>query len=115
EDGEIVHVLIGHWPLTIWFGQLAPKFRKPEISYFKLLSEFSEVSRSAFSTIQETVLPELLSEGNKKKRMESAVTFLTLYNEENDDFFSRIFAGDETWVTPLLQSENIPVWQPIRH
>ncbi|GBL93107.1 hypothetical protein AVEN_216460-1 [Araneus ventricosus] len=59
-------------------------------------------------------VPELLSEENKNKRLASAVTFLSLHNEEGDDSLSRIVTGDETWVSPLLRSEDLPARQALR-
>jgi hypothetical protein len=41
-------------------------------------------------------MPKMLTEGQKMKRQASALTFLTRYSEQGDDFLSRIVKGDET-------------------
>ncbi|GBO14010.1 hypothetical protein AVEN_150419-1 [Araneus ventricosus] len=40
-------------------------------------------------------VPELLSEEKKKRRLASAVSFLSLFNEERDDFF-QVVSSHET-------------------
>jgi hypothetical protein len=39
---------------------------------------------------------------HKMKRQASALTFLTRYSEQGDDFLSRIVTGDETWVSHVI-------------
>ena len=40
----------------------------------------------------------MLSDDHKRQRMASALTFLTRYHNEGEDFLKCIFTGDETWV-----------------
>jgi hypothetical protein len=44
-------------------------------------------------------VPKMLSEEHKTKRAGSALTFLTRYSEQDDEFLSHIVTGDETWVS----------------
>jgi len=44
-------------------------------------------------------VPKMLTEEHKLKQQASALDFLTRYSEEGDTFLSRLFAGDETWVS----------------
>jgi hypothetical protein len=39
------------------------------------------------------------AEEHKMKQQASALTFLTRYSEQDDDFLSRTVTGDETWVS----------------
>jgi hypothetical protein len=41
----------------------------------------------------------MLSEEHKTKRAGSALTFLTWYSKQDDEFLSHIVTGDETWVS----------------
>lgn len=76
-----------------------------------LSMEFPLVSRSALYTIVSENLnfkklcsrwvPKLLTEDHKKQRLDSALTFLTRYDEEGDDMLSQIVTGDETWVSHI--------------
>ncbi|GBN02432.1 hypothetical protein AVEN_152308-1, partial [Araneus ventricosus] len=45
----------------------------------------------------------------KTSHSKCVVKFSSLYNEEGDDFLSRIITGDETSMTPVLTSEDLPV------
>nr|XP_015920477.2 histone-lysine N-methyltransferase SETMAR-like [Parasteatoda tepidariorum] len=81
--------------------------RKFTISTF--VTEFPQMSRSLIHEIVTEKLkfrklcsrwvPKILTEQHKKQRMGSALQFLTRYNEDGDDFLSRIVTGDETWVS----------------
>lgn len=74
-----------------------------------LAMEFPQISRSLIHEIVNEKLkfrklcsrwvPKILTEQHKKQRMGSALQFLTRYNEDGDDFLSRIVTGDETWVS----------------
>ncbi|CAL1268640.1 unnamed protein product [Larinioides sclopetarius] len=74
-----------------------------------LAMEFPQISRSPIHEIVTEKLkfrnfcsrwvPKILTEQHKKQRMGSALQFLTRYNEDGDDFLSRIVTGDETWVS----------------
>ena len=43
-------------------------------------------------------VPKMLTDDHKTQRMASALTFLTHYHNEGEDFFKFIVNGDETWV-----------------
>jgi hypothetical protein len=43
-------------------------------------------------------VPKILTDDHKRKRMDSALKFLTRYAQEGDDFLDSIVTGDETWV-----------------
>jgi histone-lysine N-methyltransferase SETMAR len=74
-----------------------------------LSSEFPQISRTVLYEIVAVQLnfrklcsrwvPKMLSDEHKEKRLASALTFLTRYNEEGDESLSRIVTGDETWVS----------------
>uniref|UniRef100_A0A1B6H603 Mos1 transposase HTH domain-containing protein n=1 Tax=Homalodisca liturata TaxID=320908 RepID=A0A1B6H603_9HEMI len=74
----------------------------------ELSTEFPAISRSSLYKIVTTELgyrklcarwvPKMLSEDHKTKRMASALTFLTRYDNEKDSFLKSIVTGDETWV-----------------
>lgn len=73
--------------------------------------KFPQISRSVLYNIVTEKLqfrklcsrwvPKLLSEEHKKRRMGSALTFLTRYNEEGDALLDHIVTGDETWVSHM--------------
>ena len=42
-------------------------------------------------------MPKMLTDVHKKKRMGSALKFLTRYAQEGDEFLDSIVTGDETW------------------
>lgn len=70
--------------------------------------KFPEVSRSSLYTIVTEHLgyrkicarwvPKMLTDNHKTRRMGSALTFLTRYDAEGEDFLKSIVTGDETWV-----------------
>ncbi|XP_015904956.1 mariner Mos1 transposase [Parasteatoda tepidariorum] len=85
-----------------------------------LVTEFPQISRSLIHEIVTEKLkfrelcsrwvPKILTEQHKKQRMGSALQFLTRYNEDADDFLSRIVTGDETWVsydTPETKQQSM--------
>ena len=43
-------------------------------------------------------VPKMLTDDHKTQRMASALTFLTRYHNEGEDFLKFIVTGDETWV-----------------
>lgn len=46
----------------------------------------------------------------QKQRLDSALTFLTRYDEEGDDMLSQIVTVDETWIshiTPESKQQNM--------
>jgi hypothetical protein len=45
-------------------------------------------------------VPKMLTEDHKRKRMVSALKFLTRYANEGDEFLDSIVTGDETWGFP---------------
>ncbi len=58
-------------------------------------------------------VPRDLTDEHKKNRMGSALTFLTRYHEEGEQFLSRIVTGDETWIhhyTPTTKKDTM-VWK----
>lgn len=71
--------------------------------------EFPQVSRSAlYAIVSENFkklcacwVPKLLTEDHEKQRLDSALTFLTRYDEEGYDVSSQIVTGDETWVSNI--------------
>ena len=81
---------------------------KRRFTISELSEEFPEISRSALYTIVSKDLgyrklcarwvPKMLSDDHKTQRMASALTFLTRYHNEGEDFFKFIVTGDETWV-----------------
>lgn len=46
-------------------------------------------------------VPKMLTDVHKTKRLGSALTFLTRYSNEGEDFLNQIVTGDETWVRHL--------------
>ena len=82
--------------------------------------DFPEISRSLLHEIVSEKLayrklcarwvPKQLTEEHKMKRRASALVFLTLYREQEDDFLNQIVTGDETWVshtTPETKSQSM--------
>lgn len=73
-----------------------------------LSDEFPQISKSLLHNIVVDRLkyrklcarwvPKMLTDEHKKKRLGSALTFLTRYSDEGDEFLNRIVTGDETWV-----------------
>lgn len=76
-----------------------------------LADEFSQVSRTVLHEIVTDRLgyhklcsrwvPKMLTDEHKTKRLGSALTFLTRYNDEGEEFLNQIVTGDETWIRHL--------------
>ena len=55
-------------------------------------------------------VPKMLKDDHKKKRMGSALKFLTRYVQEGDEFMDSIVTGQETWVyhhTPESKQQSL--------
>lgn len=70
-------------------------------------------------------VPKILTEEHKNKHVASALTFLTHYWEEEDEMFSYIVTGDETWASHIMsvwkqqslrwkQHTASPTWQKFK-
>ena len=81
---------------------------KRRFTISELSEEFPEISRSALYTITNKDLeyrklcarwvPKMLTDDHKTQRMASALTFLTRYHNQGEDFWKFIVTGVETWV-----------------
>ncbi|XP_005095693.1 protein GVQW3-like [Aplysia californica] len=85
-----------------------------------LSSNFPEISRSLLHEIVTDHLgyrkvcsrrvPKQLTQVHKDQQAASALTFLTCYNDERDDFLTHIVTGDETWLphsTPESKQQSM--------
>ena len=85
-----------------------------------LAKHFPQISRSLLHEIVSIKLnfrklyarwvPKILTDEHIVKRQGSALQFLSRYEEEGDNFLSRIVTGDETWVshvTPESKQQSI--------
>ncbi|GBN96616.1 hypothetical protein AVEN_96361-1 [Araneus ventricosus] len=55
-------------------------------------------------------VPKMLTDVHKTKRFGSALTFLTRYSEEGNEFLNKIVTGDENWVchvTPESKQQSM--------
>ncbi|KFM64801.1 Histone-lysine N-methyltransferase SETMAR, partial [Stegodyphus mimosarum] len=55
-------------------------------------------------------VPKMLTDVHKTKRLGSALTFLTRYSDEGENFLNQIVTGDETWVchfTPESKQQSM--------
>lgn len=76
-----------------------------------LSDEFPQISRTVLYQIVVDHLgyhklcsrwvPKMLTDVHKTKRLGSALTFLTRYSDEGEEFLNQIVTGDETWVRHL--------------
>jgi hypothetical protein len=69
----------------------------PQISLSLLHEIVSEKLR--FRKLCSRWVPKMLTDEHKMKRQASALTFLTRYIEQGDDFLSRIVTGNVPWVS----------------
>ncbi|GBO05538.1 hypothetical protein AVEN_64988-1 [Araneus ventricosus] len=85
-----------------------------------LCDEFPQISKTVLHEIVTNRLnyhklcsrwvPKMLTDVHKTKRLGNALTFLTRYSEEGNEFLNKIVTGDETWVchvTPESKQQSI--------
>ncbi|GBM53731.1 hypothetical protein AVEN_159538-1 [Araneus ventricosus] len=73
-----------------------------------LCDEFPQISKTVLDEIVTNRLNycklcsrwvlKMLTDVHKARRLGSALTFLTRYSEESNEFLKKIVTGDETWV-----------------
>ncbi|GBN68089.1 hypothetical protein AVEN_98299-1 [Araneus ventricosus] len=73
-----------------------------------LCYEFPQISKTVLYEIVKNRLnyrklcsrwvPKMLTDVHRTKGLGSALTFLTRYSEEGNEFLNKIVTGDETWV-----------------
>ncbi|GBO26233.1 hypothetical protein AVEN_128578-1 [Araneus ventricosus] len=56
------------------------------------------VNRLNYRKLCSRWVPKMLTDVHKTKGLRSALTFLTRYSEEGNEFINKIVTGDETWV-----------------
>lgn len=102
-------------------GKVDQKIQENRRFTISTLSEqFPQVSRSVvYEIVTERLhyrklcsrwVPKMLTEVHKTKRLGSALSFLSRYDEEGDDFLNQIVTGDETWVayvTPESKQQSM--------
>ncbi|GBM28442.1 hypothetical protein AVEN_33897-1 [Araneus ventricosus] len=82
-----------------------------------LCDEFPQISKTVFHDIVTNRLnyrklcsrwvPKILTDVYKTKGLGSALTFLTRYSEEGNEFLNKIVTGDETWVCHVTPGSAI--------
>lgn len=104
---------VGHlWSMTIWCVLSMKKFMRTGGSQFLRFPWIFHKCRGVFSTklwqidydIENCAhdgYPRCSQRNTKTKRASSALSFLTRYSEQGDEFLDHIVTGDETWVSHM--------------
>lgn len=58
-------------------------------------------------------MPKVLTNVDKEKRMGAALTFLTHYYQDGDNFLNRIVTEDETWFSSKTPERKRQSWNDI--
>ena len=109
------------WSVMILINKVDIKVKEDRrFTLSSLSSNFPEISRSLLHEIVTDHLgyrkvcsrwvPKQLTQAHKDQRAASALTFLTRYNDEGDDFLTHIVTGDETWLhhsTPESKQQSM--------
>lgn len=85
-----------------------------------LSDEFQQISRTllygivtdrlGYRKLCSRWVPKMLTDVHKTKRLGSALTFLTRYSDDGENFLNKIVTGDETWVrhvTPESKQQSM--------
>jgi histone-lysine N-methyltransferase SETMAR len=81
------------------FTILSLSLHFPQISRTILYEIVSD--RLNYRKLSSRWVPKMLFEEHKTKRAGSALTFLTRYSKQDDEFLSHIVTGDEIWVSHM--------------
>jgi hypothetical protein len=96
---DLVHAVEEKIQENRWFTILSLSLYFPQISR-SLLHEIVSGKLRFWKLCSRLVL-KMLTKEYKIKRQASALTFLTRYSEQGDDFLSRTVRGGETWVSRI--------------
>lgn len=99
----------GNWIFTISdLSQLVPQVLQT-VSYETITQKLG------FKTFCARWVPKVLTDEHKTKRMESALDFLTQYEEEGDKFkfLDQIMTGDKTWLLYVKVEQKDNQWSGV--